>query len=104
MEKTYEYILNQTSYESYGEIKNTILKTYSRQKAIDRMKKEALWLMTNDGYQNIKDHEPEDMLTIIKTGSRIRFNIETVEVDFEGAPWYTPVEDTTVEESKENEE
>ena len=69
------------------------------------MKKEALWLMTNDGYQNIKDHEPEDMLTIIKTGSRIRFNIETVEVDFEGAPWYTPVEDTTtVEESKENEE
>ena len=92
MEKAYEYVLYKKSTESYGDIITPILKTYKKENAIERMKSEALWLMTNEEYQNIKEPEPEDKLTIIKTGSRLQFYIEAIEIDFDGAPWATPKE------------
>jgi len=104
MERAYEYILYKKSTESYGDIVTPILKTYKKEVAIERMKNEALWLMTNEDYQNIKDHEPEDKLTIIKTGSRLQFYIEATEIDFTGAPWIVDTKESNEEENKENEE
>lgn len=87
MERVYEYILCKKASESYGDIVTRVLKTYSKQKAIDRMITDAGWLMENEEYQKIKEAEPEDQFTIVKTGSRVHFYIEQIEVDFEGAPF-----------------
>ena len=87
MERVYEYILCKKASESYGDIVTRILKTYNKQKAIDRMISDATWLMENEEYQKIKETEPEDQFTIVKTGSRVHFYIEQIEVDFEGAPF-----------------
>ena len=87
MERVYEYILCKKASESYGDIVTRILKTYSKQRAIDRMITDATWLMENEEYQKIKEAEPEDQFTIVKTGSRVHFYIEQIEVDYEGAPW-----------------
>lgn len=96
MERVYEYILCKKASESYGDIVTRILKTYSKQRAIDRMIIDATWLMENEEYQKIKEAEPEDQFTIVKTGSRVHFYIEQIEVDYEGAPWLIiPKEITT---------
>lgn len=87
MERVYEYILCKKASESYGDIVTRILKTYNKQRAIDRMITDATWLMENEDYQKIKESEPEDQFTIVKTGSRVHFYIEQIEIDYEGAPW-----------------
>lgn len=82
-----KYIISRTDVNGYGEITHKLLECWSREKAEKFVNDQAVYYINSEEYEKSKVTQSKNYLVLVKLGDQVRFMIEEVEVDDEGAPW-----------------
>lgn len=82
-----KYIITRVDINGYGEIRHKLLECYSREKAQKFVNDQAAYYINTEEYEQSKLSQSKDIILLVKLGDQIKFIIEEVEIDDEGAPW-----------------